>query len=107
MNIKIEIEYDGTEYVGWQRQLEGKSIQGEIENCLEKIFKKKITIFVAGRTDAGVHALGQVAHFEIENCNIDPSKLYLAINSHLIKSQNQIVVKSSRKKSKKKEQILK
>lgn len=100
MNIKIEIEYDGTEYVGWQRQLEGKSIQGEIENCLEKIFKKKITIFVAGRTDAGVHALGQVAHFEIENCNIDPSKLYLAINSHLIKSQNQIVVKSSRKKSK-------
>lgn len=100
MNIKMEIEYDGTEYVGWQRQLEGKSIQGEIENCLEKIFKKKITIFVAGRTDAGVHALGQVAHFEIENCSIDPSKLYLAINSYLIKSHNQIVVKSSKKKSK-------
>ena len=98
MNIKIEIEYEGTDYVGWQKQASGKSIQGELEACLQIIFKKKISIYVAGRTDAGVHALGQVAHFEVENCKINPAKIYQAINAHLYKSKNKIIVKSSSKK---------
>ncbi len=100
MNIKIEIEYDGTDYIGWQKQAKGKSIQGEIESCLERIFNRKIKIFVAGRTDAGVHALGQVAHFETSNTTIDPAKIYLAINDHLLRSQNKIIIKSSIKKNK-------
>lgn len=65
--IKITIEYDGTGYFGFQSQdHQGlKSIQSKIEFSLYKIFNEKITIYVGGRTDAGVHALGQVAHFDL------------------------------------------
>ena len=59
--IKLTIEYDGSEYVGWQKQQNGRSIQEEIEICLEKLFNSKIKIYVSGRTDAGVHAFGQIA----------------------------------------------
>ena len=62
-NIKLLLEYDGTNYVGWQRQTNGKSIQGEIEDVLFKILQEKVNIIGAGRTDAGVHARGQVANF--------------------------------------------
>ncbi len=62
---KIVIEYKGTDYVGWQRQDNGKSIQETIENSIEKLTNEKIQVFGAGRTDSGVHALGQVAHFDI------------------------------------------
>jgi tRNA pseudouridine38-40 synthase len=62
-NIRLLIEYDGTEYVGWQRQAARKSIQGEIEHVLEQILRENATVVGAGRTDAGVHARGQVAHF--------------------------------------------
>ena len=64
--IKLLIEYEGTNYVGWQRQKNGISIQNEIEKSLKKIFNEDITLSVAGRTDAGVHAFGQVAHFDIK-----------------------------------------
>ena len=64
--IKLIIEYDGSNYVGWQRQENGKSVQGEIESSLKKIFNEKIGLTVAGRTDAGVHAFGQVAHFDLK-----------------------------------------
>ena len=50
--IKLTIEYDGSEYVGWQKQQNGRSIQEEIEICLEKLFNSKIKIYVSGRTDA-------------------------------------------------------
>jgi tRNA pseudouridine38-40 synthase len=63
---KITIEYDGTGIYGWQRQAEGPSVQKFIEEAIEKFSKEKVNIYVAGRTDAGVHALGQVAHFELE-----------------------------------------
>ena len=53
--------------MGWQAQRNGVSIQGEIEDSLKKIFNQEIKLYVAGRTDAGVHALSQVAHFDIEN----------------------------------------
>ena len=52
--VKISIEYDGTSYVGWQAQRNGKSIQGEIEKALKEIFKENIKLYAAGRTDAGI-----------------------------------------------------
>ena len=64
-NYKITLEYDGTNYVGWQRQENGLSIQQLVEEAIEKLSKQKITLFGSGRTDAGVHARGQVANFEL------------------------------------------
>ena len=65
-NIKLTIEYIGTPYSGWQYQTEEKTIQGEIEKALFKFSGEQITIQGAGRTDAGVHALGQCANFHIK-----------------------------------------
>lgn len=62
----MTIQYDGTNYFGWQSQKKAQTIQAKIEESLHKIFKKKIKIRGAGRTDAGVHALGQVATFKAE-----------------------------------------
>lgn len=66
-NIKIEIEYDGTDFHGWQFQPELRTVQGDIQNALKKIFRDDVTVFGAGRTDTGVHARGQVANFLIEH----------------------------------------
>ena len=85
--IKLKIEYDGTEYVGWQAQRNGVSIQGEIEESLKQIFNQEIKLYVAGRTDAGVHALGQVAHFDIENLSIETDKIFKALNFFLKKKK--------------------
>ena len=62
---KITIEYDGSNISGWQRQSNAPSIQQFLEEAIEKFSKEKITVHAAGRTDAGVHALEQVAHFEL------------------------------------------
>jgi len=62
-NIRLLIEYDGTNYAGWQRQENGATIQGEIENAIAGITQELPTLIGAGRTDAGVHARGQVANF--------------------------------------------
>jgi len=94
--IRLLIEYNGTDYVGWQRQKNGRSIQQEIENCLEKIFKKKIILYVAGRTDSGVHALGQVAHFDVLDEKIQINKLHFAINDILKKENNTITILESK-----------
>src|SRR5262245_23900601 len=59
--LKLTLEYDGTNYVGWQRQAEGVSIQGLIEDALAPFAGEPVTVQGAGRTDAGVHALAQVA----------------------------------------------
>ena len=64
-NYKLTIEYDGTDFVGWQRQENGLSVQQLIEEAIKKLSNKKTTIFGAGRTDAGVHAKGQVASFQL------------------------------------------
>lgn len=64
MRIALGIQYNGTEYSGWQEQPGKKTIQTEIENALANINGNKPTLFCAGRTDAGVHALNQVAHFD-------------------------------------------
>lgn len=63
---KITIEYDGTNYSGWQKQKNAKSIQEEIEKALENFSQEKVRVHGMGRTDAGVHALMQVAHFDLE-----------------------------------------
>jgi tRNA pseudouridine38-40 synthase len=64
--LKLTIEYDGTRYSGWQMQKGGKSIQGEIMDACRDLFKvDEIDLFGAGRTDGGVHALGQIAHLNI------------------------------------------
>ena len=94
--IKLKIEYDGTEYVGWQAQRNGVSIQGEIEESLKQIFNQEIKLYVAGRTDAGVHALGQVAHFDIENLSIETDKIFKALNFFLKKKKNKITILESK-----------
>ena len=90
-NLKLEIEYDGTNYAGWQvqnsrqssvvsRQL--KTIQETIEKTLQKILQEKIKLIASGRTDTGVHALGQVANFKT-NSAISTEKLQRALNGLL------------------------
>jgi len=64
--FKITLAYDGTDFVGWQRQAAGVSIQGLLEEALRELDGRDVTVTGAGRTDAGVHALGQVASFSIE-----------------------------------------
>ena len=81
-NYKIVIEYDGTNFVGWQQQKNGKSIQIALQDALAKLSGEKITIFGAGRTDAGVHAYGQVASFTI-NKKIETDVIRDGLNQHL------------------------
>ena len=81
-NYKIVIEYDGTNFVGWQRQDNGISIQQLIEEAIQKLSNKKTIIYGAGRTDARVHARGQVASFELEE-NIDTDTIRDGLNHYL------------------------
>jgi len=83
-NIKLIIEYDGTNYYGWQKQLHQKTIQETIENSIERITGEKVNIYGSGRTDRGVHATGQVANFFTES-RIPSEKFKYAINSVLPK----------------------
>ncbi|UTH47431.1 tRNA pseudouridine(38-40) synthase TruA [Loktanella salsilacus] len=78
----IKIEYDGTPFSGWQRQVDRPSVQGAIESALAKIQPGPHTIGAAGRTDAGVHAVGQVAHCDLTR-DWDPFRLSEAVNYHL------------------------
>ena len=66
-NLKLVIEYDGTKYQGWQSQKNGLTIQDILETALSQIINKKIRLTGSGRTDSGVHALGQVANFKTES----------------------------------------
>ena len=90
-NIKLIIEYDGKSFNGWQKQPNKLNIQGEIEKAIGEITGEKIDLIASGRTDAGVHSLGQVANFKT-NSAIDIEKIPYAINSKLKKS---IVIKSA------------
>ena len=81
-NYKIVIEYDGTNFVGWQQQENGQSIQSAIQEALVKLSNEKVTIFGAGRTDAGVHAYGQVASFNL-NKKIETDVIRDGLNQHL------------------------
>ncbi|MBW1775994.1 MAG: tRNA pseudouridine(38-40) synthase TruA [Deltaproteobacteria bacterium] len=81
-NFKLLIEYDGTAYHGWQRQKHHPTVQGEIEAVLETMTGQKATVIGSGRTDAGVHALGQVAHFHSKT-RLSPKTLLSGLNSLL------------------------
>ena len=80
--FKLTIEYDGSNYHGWQRQLNQRTIQGEIEKALETITGRQIPLIGSGRTDAGVHALGQTASFRCRT-RLDPAIFQRALNSLL------------------------
>ena len=84
-NIKLTIEYDGKDFNGWQKQPNKLNIQGTIEKAIEQITGETIELIASGRTDAGVHAFGQVANFKT-NFNIPTEKFAIAINSNLKKS---------------------
>src|SRR5207247_2046907 len=80
--LKLTVQYDGTDFVGWQRQDAGVSIQGLIEDALARIEGRAVTVHGAGRTDAGVHALGQVASVRVANA-LDAQTLRRALNATL------------------------
>ena len=90
-NIKLIIEYDGKSFNGWQKQPNKLNIQGEIEKSIGEITGEEINLIASGRTDAGVHSLGQTANFKT-NSEISVEKFPIAINSKLKKS---IVIKSA------------
>lgn len=79
---RLTIEYDGTPFVGWQRQAEGVSVQGALEEAILKFSGEAAGVRGAGRTDAGVHALGQVAHVDLVR-EWDPFRVQEAVNFHL------------------------
>jgi len=81
-NYRLTLSYDGTDFHGWQRQPQRRTVQGVIESSLAKIAKKKINVIGAGRTDAGVHALEQVANFKA-NLKMGEEELFQALNSLL------------------------
>jgi tRNA pseudouridine38-40 synthase len=80
--LKLTLAYDGTRFVGWQRQAEGASIQGLLEDALARFEGAPVTVHGAGRTDAGVHALGQVASVRV-TCGHDTATLTRALNAQL------------------------
>lgn len=81
-NLRLLIEYDGTDFVGWQIQATGRSIQGEITRAVEQVVQGSVNLIGAGRTDAGVHARGQVANFRTES-GIQATALHAALNGLL------------------------
>ena len=79
----MTIQYDGSDFNGWQVQAQGRTVQGDIESALSIIFSEdKITLYGSGRTDAGVHALAQVAHVELP-AHLSPLELRQALNGNL------------------------
>ena len=85
-NYLIKIEYVGTNFVGWQSQKNGRSIQDSVENALKKVLKNKIKITGSGRTDKGVHALSQYANFKSKK-NINEKKFFLNSMNFFLKKK--------------------
>ena len=82
--IKLTLEYDGTDFYGWQAQNALPTIQKSVEIALKRLFNQEISVFVAGRTDKGVHAISQVAHFDVHTTReYSERRIKLGINSHL------------------------
>jgi len=79
----LKVAYKGTNYAGWQRQENANTVQEEIERALSELYKQHITVIGASRTDAGVHALGQVCAFSVGSSSVPVDKLPQAINSKL------------------------
>lgn len=81
--IRIDLSYDGALFSGWQRQQGVRTVQYEVEHALAKMLKKPVHVHGSGRTDAGVHAIGQVAHFDIENQSVPVEAFPVALNQLL------------------------
>lgn len=82
MRVKLILSYDGTAYCGWQIQPNGITVQQTIEEAVRKVTGEKVRVTGSGRTDSGVHALRQVAHFDTES-TVPPEKFYRALNAFL------------------------
>ena len=80
---QIKIEYDGTDFVGWQYQKNGKSVQGVLQKILIQFLKKKIIVVGSGRTDSGVHAIEQSAHIDLEKKIFEKKKFLQSLNFYL------------------------
>ena len=93
---QLLIEYEGSKYIGWQKQKKGKSIQGTIEKILSKLLKEKIVIQGSGRTDSGVHALQQSSHFDFNKKINKIEKLIKSLNFFL-KKKNISILKIKKK----------
>ncbi len=81
-NVRLLIEYDGTQYAGWQWQKNEKTIQETLSKAIEQVIQEEVKLYGASRTDAGVHAIGQVANFKTTS-NIPSERLLHAINFYL------------------------
>ncbi len=81
-NVRVKVAYDGSEFFGWQRQEGFLSVQEALEEALEGLLGEKVVVHGAGRTDTGVHALGQVANFHVDT-RLDDDRLRHALNAHL------------------------
>ena len=93
---QICIEYVGTNFIGWQIQKKGNSVQKFVQSIISKIVKKEVSLVGSGRTDAGVHARGQSAHFECEKKIINPDKFIKSLNFFLNKKQISITTLKKR-----------
>ena len=83
MRYVLKIAYDGTEYAGWQCQKNARSVQETLETAINTALKRSIRVTASGRTDAGVHAAGQVCHFDAEGISVPPEKMPDCLNCHL------------------------
>ena len=89
--FRMTVEYDGTPYVGWQRQINGHSVQGALERAVKILTGETVTAFGAGRTDSGVHAMGQVAHIDVVR-DWPPEVLLKALNSFLVQYDERVAI---------------
>lgn len=89
--FRLMLEYDGSSYHGWQSQADGRGVQDALERAIVRMNEGQRRLIVAGRTDAGVHALGQVAHVDLAK-NWDPRILMDALNAHLLQAREAVSV---------------
>ena len=93
---QILIEYEGTNFRGWQIQKKGKTVQGILQDKISKLLKEKIVVFGAGRLDVGVHANEQSAHFDCRNKIIEFDKFLKSIN-HFLNKDGVTILKIKKK----------
>ena len=94
---QILIEYSGTDFRGWQIQKKGMTIQGLIQDKISKLLKEKISLYGSGRTDTGVHAIEQSAHFDCKNKIIKFDKFLKSIN-HFLNTNGVSILKIKKRK---------
>lgn len=91
---KLTVEYDGTPYCGWQRQVQLPTVQQAVEHAIKQFCGEVVSITAAGRTDTGVHALGQIAHVDLAKC-WRPDTVCNALNAYLLQNHDTISILST------------